>query len=266
MGGKYTPDNIAYLTPEEHFLAHQLLIKIFPDNDNLVNAVVMMTHGLPRISNKCFGWIRRKAAKVQSKRMAGKTKSDIHRLRLCLANRKSHHKHFTKEQHSFLDNFIDHYVTFHVVGKMPLTHLSVNNGFSSSLLGKWAKCFSLPVFRWHSMKQQRSNQCVELAMEAVDYARELWAHIQSLNVQSQLPISHHFTSENNPMKDLRVARRMAATKHAQGIAGTHSTQQPSTKKIMSEAQLRLPKVSCPHCGKSGKKSIMSRWHFDKCGI
>ena len=26
----------------------------------------------------------------------------------------------------------------------------------------------------------------------------------------------------------------------------------------------LPKVTCPHCGKTGGSSIMKRWHFDRC--
>jgi len=56
-----------------------------------------------------------------------------------------------------------------------------------------------------------------------------------------------------------------------------------TKKKMSDAQknkvfteehkynLRKPKglqenLTCPHCGKIGGASGMTRWHFDKCKI
>lgn len=37
-------------------------------------------------------------------------------------------------------------------------------------------------------------------------------------------------------------------------------------KKISEANKRNPRpiVKCPHCGKTGKSMIMSRWHFDKC--
>jgi hypothetical protein len=35
---------------------------------------------------------------------------------------------------------------------------------------------------------------------------------------------------------------------------------------MSKAQLRIKNVTCPHCGKEGKPSIMSRWHFDRCKL
>ncbi len=49
--------NLAELTPEEHFLAHLLLMKIYPDNHSLVFAAHMM--GATRQNNKVYGWLRR---------------------------------------------------------------------------------------------------------------------------------------------------------------------------------------------------------------
>jgi hypothetical protein len=56
---------IVELTPEEHFVAHQLLAKIHPDNSGLIYAAHAMTIGAKtnfhhRNNNKLFGWIRRK--------------------------------------------------------------------------------------------------------------------------------------------------------------------------------------------------------------
>lgn len=45
MGGNNDKENLVKLTPEEHYLAHLLLIKIFPSNSKLVWAVFRMTHG-----------------------------------------------------------------------------------------------------------------------------------------------------------------------------------------------------------------------------
>lgn len=40
------------------------------------------------------------------------------------------------------------------------------------------------------------------------------------------------------------------------------------KKIISqsskERESNFVKVSCPHCGKTGQKVVMARWHFDNC--
>jgi len=62
LGGKYTKDNIAFLTPEEHYVAHQLLVKIYPGNKSLLWAVKVMSwdkYG-QRVNNKEFGWLKRK--------------------------------------------------------------------------------------------------------------------------------------------------------------------------------------------------------------
>jgi len=73
MGGKYVKGNIVYLTPEEHYLAHQLLVKMYPNHGGLVNAAVNMTfHSSDnRVNNKLYGWLRRKMAEEARKRSTG---------------------------------------------------------------------------------------------------------------------------------------------------------------------------------------------------
>lgn len=67
MGGTNDKSNIVVLTPEEHYLAHQLLVKIYPDNRKLIYAVNMMCVGSDRRpNNKRFGWLRRKLVKIIS--------------------------------------------------------------------------------------------------------------------------------------------------------------------------------------------------------
>ena len=58
LGGTDDNDNLVALTPEEHYLAHQLLVKLYPDHHGLAYAAVKMTAG--RNSNKLYGWLRRK--------------------------------------------------------------------------------------------------------------------------------------------------------------------------------------------------------------
>lgn len=68
LGGVNNTDNIAILTPEEHFLAHQLLIKMYPGNRDLIYAAQLMTthHTGKRINNKLFGWLRKHCALAMS--------------------------------------------------------------------------------------------------------------------------------------------------------------------------------------------------------
>ena len=57
LGGDDSSANLVNLTPEEHYLAHQLLAKIY-DNHKLLSAAIMMT--AKRNTNKIYGWLRRR--------------------------------------------------------------------------------------------------------------------------------------------------------------------------------------------------------------
>lgn len=73
MGGSDEKENLVYLTPEEHYLAHQLLVKIYPNNPKLVRAASMMIVNRP--SNKMYGWLRRRFSIAQSESQSGKGNS-----------------------------------------------------------------------------------------------------------------------------------------------------------------------------------------------
>lgn len=66
MGGSDDPDNLVDLTAREHFVAHQLLVKIYPTNGKLIYACMMMKSPSKfhagRVCNRSYGWIREKVA------------------------------------------------------------------------------------------------------------------------------------------------------------------------------------------------------------
>ena len=69
MGGSDDKENIVDLTPEEHYVAHQLLVKIYPNNHSLVKAATMMIPNRP--SNKMYGWLRRRLSIAMSASTSG---------------------------------------------------------------------------------------------------------------------------------------------------------------------------------------------------
>ena len=69
MGGLDDIDNLTKLTAEEHYIAHQLLVKIYPNNPKLVKAAIMMIPNRP--SNKLYGWLRRKFSEIQAVNQSG---------------------------------------------------------------------------------------------------------------------------------------------------------------------------------------------------
>lgn len=68
LGGNDLNDNLVKLTPEQHYVAHQLLVKIYPQNYKLLYACKMMCmqkigNNLGnRNNNKMYGWLRKKCA------------------------------------------------------------------------------------------------------------------------------------------------------------------------------------------------------------
>lgn len=79
MGGADCTSNIVALTPEEHYVAHQLLVKMYPDVTGLVNAAIIMSanpHG--KRGNKIYGWLRRQYSCAVSIQMTGKIKTPEH--------------------------------------------------------------------------------------------------------------------------------------------------------------------------------------------
>lgn len=69
MGGSNDPVNIVELTGEEHYVAHQLLVKMYPRNGRLAHAAVLMAKRAT--GNKSYGWLRRRHAAASSQLMLG---------------------------------------------------------------------------------------------------------------------------------------------------------------------------------------------------
>ena len=75
LGGNDSPDNLVRLTPEEHYVAHQLLVKIHPDSHALAKAAAMMIPNRP--TNKMYGWVRRRFSIAKSVEQSGKGNSQF---------------------------------------------------------------------------------------------------------------------------------------------------------------------------------------------
>lgn len=89
MGGTNDRSNLVRLTPEEHYVAHQLLVKIHPGNAKLVYSAWVMTTGKER-SNKRYGWIRRLHSKNISAHLTGYKRgpfSEEHKAKLSAAKK-----------------------------------------------------------------------------------------------------------------------------------------------------------------------------------
>ena len=78
LGGGDEKENIAILSAREHYIAHQLLAKIYPEVPGLIYACHMMCVPLSfetgRSKNREYEWIRKLYSEYISKRITGRTK------------------------------------------------------------------------------------------------------------------------------------------------------------------------------------------------
>jgi hypothetical protein len=102
MGGSNDKSNLVKLTPEAHYVAHQLLVKIYPANYKLVfaaNAMTLNVHGY-RMNNKMFGWLKRKLSEAKKHNtMSCETKAKMkesHRTRIITDDQRAKMSNATK--------------------------------------------------------------------------------------------------------------------------------------------------------------------------
>lgn len=92
MGGGNEPSNLVDLTPEEHYVAHQLLVKMHPSVNGLVLSAIRMARQCT--SNKAYGWLRRRYAKWRT----GRAATADTRVRMSLGQTGRKHKQETKDK------------------------------------------------------------------------------------------------------------------------------------------------------------------------
>lgn len=84
MGGVDDDFNLVYLTAREHFIAHLLLLKIYPKQYGLIKAIAMMCihDSNNRSMNRMYGWLREKFSKEMSFSQSGELNSQYGKIRI----------------------------------------------------------------------------------------------------------------------------------------------------------------------------------------
>lgn len=87
LGGMDDADNIVSLTAREHYIAHQLLVKLYPNNRQLVYAAYAMTwHSKTkgRVGNRLYGWLKERLSEARKNQppMSGITRELLRKANL----------------------------------------------------------------------------------------------------------------------------------------------------------------------------------------
>ena len=90
LGGTDEANNLVRLTASEHFVVHQLLVKIYPEESKLAYAASMLTVSSPRherVNNKYYSWLKKRFAEQLSNQRKGIPKSEDARRKMSVAKK-----------------------------------------------------------------------------------------------------------------------------------------------------------------------------------
>ena len=105
IGGTDETENLVDLFPEEHLVAHLLLVKIHPNNDKMIYAANMMSsfHG---VNNKKYAWLKKQHSEVMKKNNPMHNEETRKKVGLKIKGNKSWAKGLTKETDERIKNQI----------------------------------------------------------------------------------------------------------------------------------------------------------------
>lgn len=87
MGGLDDSENLVSLTPREHFVAHQLLVRIHPKVRGLWFAVFSMSKRGDLKNSRSYQWLREGFCRAQSEALKGKARDPNHLAAMHAASR-----------------------------------------------------------------------------------------------------------------------------------------------------------------------------------
>lgn len=96
FGGTYVKGNAFYMTARAHFLAHILLVKVYPNQDPLIEAVNLMS-GYHQYGAKIYSSLRTRWKEILSARMTGEN-NPAKRLEVRAKNSASKIAHFSDQE------------------------------------------------------------------------------------------------------------------------------------------------------------------------
>ena len=233
MAGTDDITNIVNLTPEEHFVAHQLLVKLYPLVPELAMAVRYMCVGNykngGRKGNKLFGWMRRRHAAAMREINTGRKQSadTIEKRAISLRGR------------------VNGTLASESVEKRTATRKLRGSatGIRRPRTADEKKKIS------DTLKERNSNKKIvkeEKIKTKRVMSREQRDHLSTLNRGKIL----------GPM--------LTETKDKISKSNSGKKRSPESCQKIKESLQNLPLRKCPHCGKESASGVMVRWHFDNC--
>lgn len=272
-------ENKVLLTAEEHFLAHQLLIKIYEGTryyGYLVTAASLMTaasEGQIR-NNKMFGWIRSRMAIAKTKEYLSpetrkKMSENSKRENLSLETRRRISESKKKENLSE--------ETRRKISEAASKRTPPMTGKKHSVDSRQKMSNSHSKENLSAETRKKMSESMKGNKNALGYKHSEESKLkmsessrkENLSPETRKKMSESSRKENLSAETRKRMRKGAANRteeHKEKLRqATIRSMTPERRMAISEWHQKQPVLTCPHCGKQSRsKGNMNRYHFDNC--
>jgi hypothetical protein len=243
-GGNNLEENLVTLTLREHFIAHLLLVKMFPkcspEWKKMVYALHMMMH-------------TRDGIKIKSSRLYENARTNFINV-------------LSEETIGEKNPFYGKTHEVHPRGMLNKNHSEESKkNISKKIKSIWGET----AFRERMKNRKTNSESLRGYAQSEEHKENISKGLRKLHADPDYvsPNKGRVTSEETKKKLSKAGRgkvTSAETKNklSERLKGRKFTKE-HIENIKSMARKRK-KAQCPHCGKIGDPSAMSRWHFDNC--
>ena len=256
LGGTDNNENLVRLTPEEHLVAHLLLTKINPNNKKLVYASNWMTSRVK--NNKEYGWVKRKFAMAEKETKTGISRSS---------------ESIEKQRKSIHEKYLQGYVNPNLGKHLTEKH---KNAISNSNKGKHINEKSKSDLNGFILRYGE----IEGAIKYKEVNKK--KNVSSLSSLIEKYGEEEGTKQYNIRREKLSKALSGSNNHFFGKTHTLESKEKISMSTRGKSKIRTNEhnikiglahkgrkheiVKCPHCDKEGGKSLMKRWHFEKCKL
>lgn len=233
MGGEDISVNLVSLTPEEHYIAHLLLIKIYPLDTKLWYAANMMRSRVK--SNKEYGWFKQQF---------------IYQMKQDRINQPRTLESRLKQSETCKEKYRKGYVSPRTGAILTEEH---KKAISEGNRGKAIPIESRSSLEGYILRYGKEEGTRRYGDDSKKKAsNSLEAFIARFGIEEG---TKHYEERR---------RRLSLERTGESNSFFGKKHSNKTKEVLREKAKNRPTVTCPFCGKVGHGTIMKRWHFDKC--
>lgn len=258
IGGSDDVSNLVRLTPEEHYIAHLLLVKIYTTNAKLLYAANMMQNRTN--NNKSYGWVKRRFSLIESKTKTGKprSKESIEKQRQTILSKVASGEWTPPNLGgSHTDESKSKMSAAHSGKKIPVKSRSSLEGY----IIRYGEEEGIKLYNEHKItKDSRSLQYYIKIYGEIEGPIKYQKNCDRLSKSAKIGEDHYmFGKTHSDEAKAKIAAntskhqkgRLKSEEHKARIGAAHKGKKHTI-------------VTCPHCPKTGGLPSMKKWHFDNC--